>query len=344
MLHVKKKSNNNSTSPSHPEVTSEETGASNISGTGETGTGTVSGARDAGRCGATDCGKKNVRLRIVPVVVKGKGQHNTIVANVLLDPGLDVTLCDSSLMEKLQVVGCPKEFSLATVNGASDTRKVFELSLSVRGLQMKEDIVLDRVWTAYTLCLPQGSPPTKEDTAKWPHLKGIDFPRMQSDKVPVLIGSDVPEAHWVCDQRRGRRGEPYAVCTPLGWTLMGPLNSCERDCISVNFVHHDDKTLHQQMESMFRSDFNEPMISSKAAMSDEDQKALLQMETSVKLVNGHYQLGLPWRHKSVNLPNNREFAFRRSATLTSLGSTETILTGMSPAAMQDEFLVANRKM
>ena len=40
----------------------------------------------------------------------------------------------------------------------------------------------------------------------------------------VLIVSDVPEAHWVCDQRRGRRGQPYAVCTPLGWTLMGPLN------------------------------------------------------------------------------------------------------------------------
>ena len=301
MLHVKKKSNNNGTPPNHPAVTSEETGASTIGGTGETGTGTVSRAGDAGRCG----------LRIVPVVVKGMGQHNTIVANALLDPGSDVTLCDVSLMEKLQVVGRPKEFSLATVNGASDTRKGFELSLSVRGLQMKEEVVLDRVWTVDTLCLPQGSPPTKEDTAKWPHLKGIDFPRAQSDKVSVLIGSDVPEAHWVCDQRRGRRGQPYAVCTPLGWTLMGPLNSCDRDCFSVNFVRHDDETLHRQMESMFRSDFNEPMISSKAAMSVEDQRALSQMETSVKLVNGHYQLGLPWRHKSVNLPNNREFAFGR---------------------------------
>ena len=99
-------------------------------------------APSAGRCGATDSGKKNVCLRIVPVVVKGMGQHNTIVANALLDPGSDVTLCDVSLMEKLQVVGRPKEFSLATVNGASDTRKGFELSLSVRGLQMKEEVVL----------------------------------------------------------------------------------------------------------------------------------------------------------------------------------------------------------
>jgi len=31
---------------------------------------------------------------------------------------------------------------------------------------MEEEIVLDRVWTVDTLCLPQGSPPTKEYTAK----------------------------------------------------------------------------------------------------------------------------------------------------------------------------------
>ena len=76
------------------------------------------------------------------------------MANPLLDTGLDIMLCDVSLTEKLQVVGYPKKFSLATVNGASDTRKGFEMSLSVRGLQMKEDIVFDRVWTVDTLCLP----------------------------------------------------------------------------------------------------------------------------------------------------------------------------------------------
>ena len=76
--------------------------------------------------------------------------HNTIVANALLDPGSDVTLCDVSLMEKLQVVGRPKEFSLATVNGASDARKEFELSLSVRGLQMKEEVVLDSGYVVFT--------------------------------------------------------------------------------------------------------------------------------------------------------------------------------------------------
>lgn len=67
---------------------------------------------------------------------------------------------------------------------------------------------------------------------------------MQTDKVSVLIGINVPEAHGMCDQRCGRRAQPYAVCTPLGWTLMGQLNSCDRDCFSVSFVCYDGETLH----------------------------------------------------------------------------------------------------
>ena len=122
-----------------------------------------------------------VCLRIVPVVVKGKGQDNEIVINALLDPGSDVTLCNVSLMKKLGLEGRPKELSLATVNGTSEIRKGFEFSLTIRGLQMNEDVELNRVWTVDTLCLPQSVVPTKVDTAKWPHLNGIEFPRIQAN-------------------------------------------------------------------------------------------------------------------------------------------------------------------
>ena len=83
-----------------------------------------------------------------------------------------------------------------------------------RGINLHEEIRLSRVWAVDPLRLPRGCAPTKED--KWSHLKGIKFPRIQSDEVSLLIGCDVPEAHWVNDQRRGRRGQPYAVCTHLG--------------------------------------------------------------------------------------------------------------------------------
>ena len=46
---------------------------------------------------------------------------------------------------------------------------------------------------------------------------------------------------------------------------MGPFSKCGRDYFSVNFVHHHDETLHQQIDSMFRSDFNKSIISSEVA-------------------------------------------------------------------------------
>ena len=110
-------------SPVDPPATSGETGTSTASGPSKTRTSTVSGARETGQCSATCSGKNNVCLRTVPVIVRGKGELDQIMTNALLDPGSDVTLCDVSLMDKLQLVGQPKQFSLATVNGESDSQK-----------------------------------------------------------------------------------------------------------------------------------------------------------------------------------------------------------------------------
>ena len=63
--------------------------------------------------------------------------------------------------------------------------------------------------------------------SQWPHLKGVKFPRLDGEEktVSILIDNDVPEAHWVYDERCGRRKQPYVVRTPLGLALVGRLNS-----------------------------------------------------------------------------------------------------------------------
>ena len=55
-------------------------------------------------------GEIELCLRIVPVIVRGKGELDQIMTNALLHPGSDVTLCDVSLMDKLQLVGQPSSF------------------------------------------------------------------------------------------------------------------------------------------------------------------------------------------------------------------------------------------
>ena len=47
---------------------------------------------------------------------------------------------------------------------------------------------------------------------------------MDAEEIDLLIGMDVPEAHWVFEQRRCHRKEPHADHTPLGWVLRGPVD------------------------------------------------------------------------------------------------------------------------
>ena len=65
---------------------------------------------------------------------------------------------------------------------------------------------------------------------------------------------------------------------------------------------------------MFEMDFSEKTYGQNFSMSLEDKKALSVMEESLKVVDGHYQLDLPFCDEPA-LPNNRTVAERRLHSL-----------------------------
>ena len=139
----------------------------------------------------------------------------------------------------------------------------------------------------------------------------------------MIIGTSVPDAFWVLEERRGNRGEPYAIRTPLGWTLMGPMDKSHgEDChLNVNLVRsaealkeHDDCLMHQ-LERFWAVENFGVLPEAKVSMSVEDKEALAIMEQSVKLEDGHYQIALPWKQCPPFLPYNRFMAERRLQAL-----------------------------
>ena len=156
--------------------------------------------------------------------------------------------------------------------------------------------------------------PSDEDASQWSHLKGIKFPRFDDEEktVGVLIGNDVPEAHWVYEERCGGRKQPYAVRTPLRWTLIGRLDSSSTaEEGRVNFIGGSQEMLSSQLRRMYNAEFSESLASSELAMSGEDRGALSILENSARLVDDHYQMALPWRYKPPCLKNNRCVALHR---------------------------------
>ena len=45
---------------------------------------------------------------------------------------------------------------------------------------------------------------------------------------------------------------------------------------------------------LWSTDFADSVVSSSVSPSNEDKRALEMMEQSLKVVNGHFQVGLPW--------------------------------------------------
>ena len=76
-----------------------------------------------------------------------------------------------------------------------------------------------------------------------------------------------------------------------------------------------DEELRQQLETLWKTDFENMEVETKVCASVEDQRALEIMEGSLREVNGHFQVALPWRHDPPYLPNNKVMAERRALLL-----------------------------
>ncbi|XP_030828101.1 uncharacterized protein LOC115919169 [Strongylocentrotus purpuratus] len=264
-----------------------------------------------GQCNSTFSTRRKVCLRVVPVKVAGNNKELETWA--LLDEGSDVSLCDERLVEELGVQGAHKEFQLTTINKAGLRRKGLEVSLTVKNVSDGESIDLPKVWTVDKLPISKSCIPTDEDLNRWPHLRGVHLPRIDEGEVRLLIGSDTPEAFWVIDQRRGKRKEPYAVRSLLGWTVMGPTMTSAPDApYSVNFTKHEER-LEQQLQRFWEVDH--AFRDERLADSVEDKRARKTMDETVGMVDGHYQVGLPWRKYPPSLPNNKKMAESRLQSL-----------------------------
>ena len=127
-----------------------------------------------------------------------------------LDSGSDVTLCDERLVQELGLQGTERSFSLTTQEKRNSLRRGFEVDLVVEALDGSESLNLKNVWTVKQLNVSPNSIATPNDIKLWPHLEGVYLPSIEKE-VRILIGSNVPEAFWVLKERRGEKGEPYAI-------------------------------------------------------------------------------------------------------------------------------------
>ena len=72
-----------------------------------------------------------VRLRIVPVRIRGNQHGQVLETYALLVNGSDVTLCDRKLVDELRITGQPRSFMLTTQESNDSERSGLDVKLII---------------------------------------------------------------------------------------------------------------------------------------------------------------------------------------------------------------------
>ena len=158
--------------------------------------------------------------------------------------------------------------------------------------------------------------PDKDDVAHFPNLlRNAKFIYLSQKTVDLLIGADHQLVHRPLEYRFGQTGNPDAIRTQLGWTLVGQeITVRSHNRLHVNYIQRKSIRLNEQLQQICDTDFV-TRNSGKPPISTEDWRALKIMEKSVVKVDGHYLIALPWKLDNTRLPNNKQNAKKRLSNL-----------------------------
>jgi hypothetical protein len=139
-----------------------------------------------------------------------------------LDDGSTGVVFKESLLDKLRVEGTKSVLETTTIIGKSKeachAQKFVEETIDGSDSVTVECLGFFRV----DMNVGQRNIPNSAKIQMYNHLKDIEFLDLEDKGIYILIGTNVPEAHWVLESRRGKRKEPYATTGLLGRMICGP--------------------------------------------------------------------------------------------------------------------------
>ncbi|XP_059061142.1 uncharacterized protein LOC131854040 [Achroia grisella] len=260
--------------------------------------------------GNEECLRRRAYLKIVPVILQGP--KSKIETYALLDEGSTVTLIDTSVADILGIDGPANTMWIQGVGAMVKHEHSKTTSVKIKGKHSSTIFKLDQVRTVDRLDITTQSV-VDSDIKEYGHLKEIQEELVYHRASPkLLIGQDNWDLIVSREVRAGRRDQPVASYTLLGWVLHGCKTSLSNP---VTFCGHlvekkDDDNIEEMMKNYFK--LESLCIEPRKPKNDPEQRALKILEReSRRLPNGRYETGLLWREDSMKIPNNYTEARKR---------------------------------
>ena len=283
-----------------------------------------------------------ISLRVIPIVLFNPDTRKTKTYNALLDDGSQSTMISEKIFTELGLSGTSSPYRLQGVANQAQTYPSFKTRVGIR----ESDISKERIVNIRTLPDPVGDLiPTDWNVWKehWPHLKDINFPTIDNDKVDMLIGGDQADliaGHDVL----GGLFEPVARLSPLGWTVLGRVSPTEHKQ-HCELVYKQLEDIRKASTPPFTGSKAEAAIVMRATtpraikkeawdlelteliqkqweidrtneddqttLSRDEKRALDQLKQSIKLKDGRCEARCLWKVGEPALPNNLTYTTSR---------------------------------
>ena len=296
------------------------------------------------------CHVSNSRtLMIVPVYVSHKqNPTHEILTYAMLDSQSVFTFITDDLARKVTKPVSSTVIDLSTMTSLNKSVPCNLYSdLIVRGFNQTERVFLGQPHGCQSI--PSDlQVPTLVDLNKWPHLVPVsgEFPPVLDVDVGLLIGHDSHYASYPEDKvRPPNQQAPYAVKTPLGWTLVGPIDPAKSTSAPrVAFSHKvacylgvpdhlrvsgketsmvyvigtptsksEDSAVPMDVVRQLESQFDMPGDSDLSVSSIDDTQFMNILTNGIHQdSDGLYSMPLPFRgEQTPSVPNNRSQAISR---------------------------------
>ena len=300
---------------------------------------------------STGCSQtaSGVALCMVPVLLCSKDKpEKALKVYAIIDNCSQGTFISEKALESLGVSGTPTSITIETTIASESFSSKVVNNLVIRcseahHISYPDSPVINLPATYSRPILPDhsGDVASKENALMFESMKSIAelLPEYDSQiPVALLIGQDCPRAQEPYEVVRGKECEPYAVRTALGWCMMGPIahNQKSSEAIGCHFTKRvyfptnsdvptyinagdtffteketiRDTHIKDCLLNMWMTEFteNDP---EELALSQEDKLFINTMTENIEVVDGHYQLPLPFKEKNPQMPESQQQAVAR---------------------------------
>ncbi|XP_042281759.1 uncharacterized protein LOC121906755 [Thunnus maccoyii] len=302
-------------------------------------------------CGPGQIGRSCSKICLAKVYRKGQPDKH-VKAYVILDDQSNRSLARSSLFELFNVECEPYSYYLKTCSGTVEASGRRAEAFIVESLDGRAIIPLPPLIECNDILDNRSEIPTPSAARHHPHLAKVaeHIPDIDpTAEILLLLGRDVIRVHKVREQVNGPHNAPFAQRLDLGWVLVGEvcLGSAHRQTVNTfkttvlengrpsllqpctSFLHIKEKIDHGTAASDGKSEvskpaeevlgqtvFNHTERDNKLASSIEDDIFLKLMGKEVyRDESNSWVAPLPFRQPRQRLPNNREQAAKRFASL-----------------------------